>query len=275
MTISIVTDSLADLPQQLADTLEIAVVPLSVNFGMESYRTGLDITSAEFYVRLVTAKTLPTTSQPSVGQFTKTYSAIANRGHDIVSIHASSKLSGTFNAALQAAKEILGARVKVIDTSSASLAEGLVVTAAARTAQAGGSFDEVVAAAQDAVSKTDVYFVLDNLEYLQKGGRIGKASAFIGGLLSIKPVLTLRNGEVHPHERVRTHAKALARLKEIVQASAPYAEAAVLSGTIPDQILVETVRPLAPDLPLITGVVGPAIGTYTGPGVLGVAFRRH
>jgi DegV family protein with EDD domain len=275
MPVKIVTDSLADIPPELARTLGITVVPLTVTFGLESYRDGIDMTPEQFFARLVSEKVSPKTAQPSVGAFEEVYAALAAQGHDILSVHASSKLSGTFNSATQAAKSVHGVGIALVDTFSASLAEGLTVVAAARLAQAGAPLAEVVRMAQETASKVEVYFLLDTLEYLQKGGRIGKAQALVGTLLSIKPILTLREGEVHPFERARTRARAVERMKEVVRANGPYAEMALLHATTPDEMrtLAQELQPLCPDRPIISGAIGPAIGAYTGPGLLGVATR--
>ena len=276
MTVSIVTDSLADLPADLVQALGISVVPLTVNFGLESFRDSVDIDSQQFFAQLVSDATMPKTSQPSVGDFAEVYTKLASGGNDILSIHASGKLSGTINSATQASKDVQGVGIQVIDTLNASLGEGLVALAAARLANSGAALDAVADAARNAVSKLNLYFVLDTLEYLQKGGRIGKAQQLFGTLLSIKPILTLHDGEVHPLERVRTRAKAVQRMREIVEAGGPYAEAAVLHATTPQEMeaLASFVQPLAPNTPVIRGTIGPIIGTYTGPGVLGVATLR-
>ena len=276
MPVKVVTDSLADIPPQLAMDLGITVVPLTVTFGLESYSDGIDITPEQFFARLVSEKVLPKTAQPSVGAFEEVYGALAAQGHDILSVHASSKLSGTFNSATQAAKSVHGVGIAVVDTFSASLAEGLTVLAAARLAQAGAPLAEVEQAALSAVPKVEIYFLLDTLEYLQKGGRIGKAQALVGTLLSIKPILTLREGEVHDFERARTRARAVERMKEVVRANGPYAEMALLHSTTPEEVrkLAEELQPLCPDQPILAGTIGPAIGTYAGPGLLGMAIRR-
>ena len=276
MAVKVVTDSLADIPPPLAKELDIIVVPLTVSFGLESYRDGIDITPGAFFSRLASEKALPKTAQPSVGAFQEVYEQLAAQSHQILSVHASSKLSGTFNSASQAAKEVHGVGIELVDTLSASLAEGLTAVAAARLAQAGAPLAEVAQLARDAMSKADIYFLLDTLEYLQKGGRIGKAQAFVGTLLNIKPVLTIRGGEVHPHERARTRLKAVEKMKETIRANGPYAEMAVLHSTTPGEMraLAEELQPLCPAWPVIVGTIGSTIGAYTGPGVLGVATRK-
>ncbi len=276
MAVKVVTDSTADLPVETAEALEVTVVPLNVHFGAESFQDGVDLTAEAFFDRLTSGGVLPKTSQPSVGTFSQAYTALAGQGHEIVSIHVSAKLSGTYNSADQAARQMPEAKVVLVDSMGASAWLGLVVTAAARTAQEGASVDEVAQAARDAVDRMDLYFVLDTLEYLQKGGRIGRAQAILGSVLNIKPILTVHDGEVHAHERIRTWARAVERMKEIIREGAPYAEMAVLHSTTPADMeeLATALQPLCPDSPVIRAQVGPVVGTYTGPGVLGVAARR-
>ncbi len=276
MTVKVVTDSTADLPPELAKALDITVVPLNVHFGTETYLDGVDLTVDKFFERLSSSKVLPKTSQPLVGAFSQVYAGLAGQGHEIVSIHISAKLSGTCNSAVQAIQEAPKAKVTLVDSLGASIWLALVAMAAARVAQGGASQAEVAQTALDAIPQMDLYFVLDTLEYLQRGGRIGRAQALIGSLLSIKPILTIRDGEVHPYEKVRTGAKALARTKEIVREMAPYAELAVMHASRPAdaEALAAELQPLCPNSPIILTQVGPVIGTHVGPGALGVAMRK-
>jgi DegV family protein with EDD domain len=276
MAVKIVTDTVSDLPADLAASLGIKVVPMTVNFGTESLVDGVDISPDQFFERLATAPSLPKTAAPSIEAFAQVYREFTGQGHDVVSMHVSGKLSATLNSAVQAAAEVDSDRIQVVDSQAASLMQALIVTAAARAAQAGGSLEEVTQVARDSVAKTSLYFVLDTLEYLQKGGRIGRAAALVGGLLGIKPILTLHEGEVHPHEKVRTRAKAVARIVEIVQAEGPYEEIAILHASASDDAarLAEVVKPLSTGLPILTSQIGPIVGTYTGPGVIGIAARK-
>ena len=275
MAIKIVTDSTSDIPPELAESLGVHVVPLTVFFGDEAFRDGVEITRDEFFERLAKGDVLPRTTQPTVGDFEAVYSALAEEGHEIASIHVSSKLSGTINSALTASAQLSDANVAVVDSGLASLGLTLAVKAAAEAANAGASLEEVTAVARQTAEKVDVYFVLDTLEYLQKGGRIGKAAALFGGLLSIKPVLKIVDGEIHPHEKVRSRAKALARMREIASAGAPYEEIAFIHEISEDEVssMAAHLAPLA-KAPLIVGRMGSVIGTYTGPGVVGFALRR-
>ncbi|MCH8848869.1 MAG: DegV family protein [Chloroflexi bacterium] len=275
MTVKIVTDSTSDMPPELAAELGVTVIPLTVFFGEEAFKDGIDITRDEFMTRLTTGGVFPHTSQPSPGDFVEVYKKLTEAGDDVVSIHISDKLSGTLNSARGAVQELPNARIELVDTQLTSLALTLVVRAAAVAASGGATAEEVVRIADEASSKIDLFFLLDTLEYLSKGGRIGKAQALIGGLLSIKPVLKLVDGELHPHEKVRTRAKALARMKEIAAEGAPYEEIALIHELPAEDVreFEDVLRPLS-KAPLLTGRIGSVIGTHTGPNVIGFALRR-
>ena len=275
MNVKIVTDSTSDIPPELAAELGITVVPLTVFFGDEAFKDGIDITRDEFMKRLTSGGVLPRTSQPSVGDFLAVYKALTEAGDEVVSIHISGKLSGTLNSAHGAVQELPDARIELVDTELASVGTTLVARAAAVAANAGATVEEVARIAEQAASKIDLFFLLDTLEYLSKGGRIGKAQALIGGLLSIKPVLKLVDGEIHPHEKVRTRAKALERMKEIAAEGAPYEDIAFIHEASAEdvQAFEDFLQPLS-KAPLLVGRIGSVIGTYTGPGVVGFALRR-
>ena len=275
MAVKVVTDSTWDLPPELAEELGITVVPLSVLFGEEAYKDGVEITREAFFDRLVNGNVHPKTSQPSVGDFAAVYKELTDQGHEIVSVHIADKLSGTLNSARAAKLDLPEATITLVDSSTAALALGLVVKATAEAAQAGKTHAEVVAVAEDAAEKTEAYVILETLTYLQKGGRIGKAQALIGGLLSVKPILTIKDGEILPHEKVRSRAKGIAKLKEIAASSAPYAELGVIHEADSEIVteLVETLSALT-DKPVLIGKIGAVIGVHAGPDVVGIAFRR-
>ena len=275
MAVKVVTDSTWDLPPELAEKLGITVVPLSVLFGEEAYKDGVEITREAFFDRLVNGNVHPKTSQPSVGDFAAVYKELTDQGHEIVSVHIADKLSGTLNSARAAKLDLPEATITLVDSATAALALGLVVKATAEAAQAGKTHAEVVAVAEDAAEKTEAYVILETLTYLQKGGRIGKAQALIGGLLSVKPILTIKGGEILPHEKVRSRAKGIAKLKEIAAASAPYAELGVIHEADSEIVteLVETLSALT-DKPVLIGKIGAVIGVHAGPDVVGIAFRR-
>ena len=204
MAVKVVTDSTSDIPPDLAEELGVAVVPPMIFFGAEGFKDGVDITKDEFFEKLTTGDVMPTTAQPSVGDFLEVYRPLAEAGHDIVSVHLSGKLSGTVNSARLAAQEMPDATVEIVDTGLASVGVTLAVKAAVDAVAGGGSAAEAADAARKAAEETEVFFVLDTLEYLKRGGRIGGAQAALGSLLSLKPVLRLVDGEVQTSEKVRT-----------------------------------------------------------------------
>jgi DegV family protein with EDD domain len=281
--IAFVTDSTAGLPQDQIEKYRVTVVPLQVIFGTESFRDGIDLTQREFFERLKSARTLPTTSQPSVADFEQAYEdLLADPDVDsIISVHISSRLpSGTYSSAAQAAERIASGRNKkitVIDSWSAYMGEGLMVIDGARAAEGGASHEAVVKLIEEMRPNVKILLLVDTLEYLARGGRIGGAQAFLGGLLNIKPILHVDEGRVEPLERVRTRRKAMERLVDIgaemaagrpVQIAVGHAEAAedarTLSGLAHQKMNV--VEEFNSDL-------GPVISTHTGPGVLG--FVMH
>ena len=283
MALKIVTDSSCDLPPDLALSKGITVVPCYVYFGDQEFKDGLDLGPDEFYERLVASSDLPTTSQPSVADFIDVYRALSDEGHDVVSIHLSAKLSGTLNSALQAREALMsdtssqaasGGRIEIIDSNLASMALGLVVLEAAEMVESGATCDQVVEGVNANLPLTHCQFTLDTLEYLQKGGRIGKASAFLGSLLSIKPILRVHDGEVHPVERVRTRQKALNKLEEIVRGLEPVRRLGVIYNTSPGEAeaLRDRLSDLVPKEEIIMSRFGPAVGRYVGPNALGVGL---
>lgn len=278
MTIRVVTDSTADLPQELVQEMAVEVVPLKVRFGGEEFRDRVDLSTDEFYRRLTDGVVIPTTSQPSVGEFVEAYERLGQCSDSIVSVHISSLLSGTYNVALQASRQAqTKCPITVIDTLQASMGLGMVVVSAARTAQRGAGMDEVVEAARSASERCRCMVLLDTLEYLEKGGRIGKAKAMLGTLLRIKPMISVRDGEVHELAKERTLARAIARLKQTARESGPLEELSVLYSTTPDdaRLVADDLRQLLPDgkEPFFARF-GPVLGTYVGPGALGVGLLR-
>jgi DegV family protein with EDD domain len=276
VAVKIVTDSTADLPQDMAKELGITVVPLNVHFGTEVYRDGVEILPDEFYKRLVSSPRLPTTSQPTVGDFLQSYQELSQTTNEIVSVHISSKLSGTLNSANQAREQFQGdCRIEIVDSQQGSLGLGMVALSANQAAQRGASMDDVVKEARQAIPRVQFFGLLDTLEYLVKGGRIGKAQAFVGSLLHIKPILTCRDGEVHPLERARTRAKGIDRLCELVQEHMPLEELGVVYSTTPDEAhaLAQRLKPFLPNGEVFISQLGPVVGTYLGPGILGIGLR--
>ncbi len=275
--IKIVTDSTAYLPADYMQAHDIRVVPLSVHFGEEAFKEGVEISDEEFFARLKRSPDLPTTSQPSAGDFKKVFQELAEAGHEIVTLTISSKLSGTWNSAMMAKEMLPGAGISVVDSLSTSGGLQLMVYAAVEAAEAGASRQEVVDLVQGIVPKMNLFFVVDTLEYLAKGGRIGNAKAFLGTLLKVKPILALQEGAIEPLEQVRSKRKAQARLLELVERAVgdrgAEARVAVVNALVPKEATAlgqELQRRLGCAEP-IQADLGPVIGTHTGPGLVGIA----
>jgi DegV family protein with EDD domain len=277
MTVKIVTDSSADLPDALVKELGITVMPLYVRFGEEVLRDRVDISEDEFYNRLQNDPVHPNTTQPGPQDFVDAYQKLAQGADGIVSIHISSKLSGTCSSALQA-REMMGEKcpIEVVDSELLSMALGLVVLAAANAAKAGKSMDEVVETAKKTMPKIRLLALLDTLKYLLLGGRIGKAKALLGSILNVKPILTLKDGEVVPAGQVRTRPKGLDWLFEFVQGSANIADLAVVHSTTPDEAeaLAERIGSIYDRKKIVMSRLGPVLGVHIGPAALIVAVRE-
>ena len=277
MAIKIVTDSVADLPPALASANDITVVPAYVIIGNETFRDGLDITADRFYERLTTLSRLPTTSQPTMADFQTVYQRLLDQGHQIVSIHVSAKLSGTVNSATQA-KAALGdaSQIEIVDSQLASAPQALAVLNAAEWAREEPDFHEIARRVRVSLHRYRTYVLLDTLEYLQKGGRIGKAQAFVGGMLKVKPILTVQDGEVLPVERPRSRERGKARLVELVRDLSPVRQINISYSTDRVQALAiraELAEMVDPEH-LIESRFGPVLGTYLGPDALGVSVAQ-
>ncbi len=272
--VRLVTDSTADIPAELAAELGITVVPLQVIFGSESFRDGVDLSSEEFFRKLPEAEELPTTSQPSIGEFQEVYRRLAEETDHVLSIHLSSGFSGTVGAAEQAAATLAEeCQIEVIDSGTVSMAMGFSVIAAARAAAGGADVDTCGRIARSVLGRQRLAVALDTLEYLRRGGRIGRATAFIGGLLRLKPILTIRDGVASPLSRVRTRKKALDELLRVCLEPGDIEEAIVMHTTdIDDAVyLTEEIRRRFPNIPIHAGRIGPVIGVHAGPGLIGLA----
>jgi DegV family protein with EDD domain len=275
--IAIVTDSTADLTPELVEELGVTIVPLRVIFGNEAYREGVEITTEEFYERLVKSRQLPTTSAPSVGDFQEVYERLLKEADGIISIHISSKLSGTMQVAETARQSIAKPeRIELVDSQATSVAIGFVVMEAVEAARAGAKLAEVKAAAESAVQRTQVQFMLDTLEYVRRGGRIGRARAYLGTLLRVKPILSFREGEVYPEERVRTRARGLERIIQWAVRHQKVKRAVVAHATTLDEAesIRERLAMAFPSVKVHLMRFGPVIGTHGGPGTIGVGVME-
>lgn len=275
-TVRIVTDSTADLPQELAEQYGIIIVPLKVMFENEVYRDGMDIDAADFYKRMREKhNTLPTTSQPSPGEFVAVYESLTLKGNSVISIHISSALSGTFHSA-QLAKTMVDSKdIFVIDSRSVSMGLGLIVLAAAKAAKEGQNRKQILTLINDLIKKVNIFFVVDNLDYLEKGGRIGKAGALLGSLLNIKPILTIKDGQVAPLEKVRGKARALERMVDLAVDGYPQGSQLMCSVVHADDYislmkLQDKVVKTLNCSEIIISELGPVVGTHAGPGTIGL-----
>ena len=275
MTVKIVTDSVADLPSQVVDELGITVIPLNVRFGEEVYRDGIDLTTEQFYERLRYSKIPPVTSVPSPQSFAEAYDKLAEETDEILVITLSSKLSATYEVALQSIGLMKRkCRVEVIDSLTAVMAEGFVVIAAAKAAQAGSSLDEVMEVAHRNIKRVDFRAAFDTLEYLRRGGRIGKAQALLGSMLKVNPIITIKDGVVEPAGRTRSRAKAVDYLYNFALSFSHIEEMAVEDAACPDEAdkLVQRLSSRFPQGRIYRSKTTPVIGTHTGPGLLLVAI---
>jgi DegV family protein with EDD domain len=276
LSVRIVTDSTADLPPHEAQELGISIVPLSVIFGEEVYKEGVEMSPDLFYERLAHTKELPTTSAPSVGDFLEVYREVLKTTDEIISIHLASKLSATYDVACQAAAQLAdeGAHIEVIDSQSVSMGMIFMAAAAAKAAARGATIEEIKTLVEGMPPRLHIYIVLDTLEYVRRGGRIGRARAFLGTLMRVKPILSIHGGEVHPEERVRTRAHAMDRIFQM-STSYPSIEAIGVAYSTGAEEAEALKRRLEGEL---TGVnvqmtrLGPVVGVHGGPGTLGVGI---
>ncbi|MCX6059628.1 MAG: DegV family protein [Chloroflexi bacterium] len=277
--IAIVTDSTAYIPAEYVRQHNITVAPQVLIWDNQTFRDGIDIGSDEFFSRLKTAKVMPSTSQVSPASMQSIFQPLVDQGFEVVGIFISSKLSGTLQSAVQG-KEMMGSagdKVSLVDSQSTAMALGFQVLAAARSLEAGASLKETVALAEKAHSRTGIFFAVDTLEFLHRGGRIGGAQRFIGSVLNLKPILELRNGLVDGIERIRNKNKAHDRILELVaektKGKSNIRIASLHANAAEDAkaLLARAVKELNPVETIFTEV-SPVVGTHTGPGTVGLAF---
>ncbi len=276
--IKLVTDTTAYLPEAYVREHDVRVVPLNVHFGIEAFKETVEISNREFYARLKAAPALPTTSQPSAGDFYEAFKPLIDAGHEILALPISSKLSGTYTSAMAARAMLPDAAIQVVDTLSAGLALELMIHAAVKAIDGGATLPQVTG--QMEAMKGEIYtlFVVDTLEYLAKGGRIGSAKAFLGTMLSVKPILILKGGAIEAYEQVRTKRKAVARMLDLIVAHAgsrgPEAKITMTHALALEEAEAarrELVARLGCEEPSLSEL-GPVIGAHTGPGVVSAAI---
>ena len=277
--IAIVTDSTAYIPSDLIQKHNLTVAPQVLIWGEETFEDGVDIQPDEFYARLKTSKAMPTTSQVSISKMKSTFEDLVKQGYDVLAIFLSAKLSGTIQSAIQA-KDMMdeaGEKVTFIDSNSTAMALGFQVLTVARAVEDGANLEEAVALAEKAREHTGVYFAVDTLEFLHRGGRIGGAQRFLGTALNMKPVLAVQGGRVEAVERIRTKSKAIDRVFELVmeqcQGKSPI-HLATLHAAAEDEartLLDKAAKELNPTESILTSV-SPVVGTHAGPGTVGLAY---
>jgi DegV family protein with EDD domain len=273
--IRVVTDSACDLPDSLLAELGIGLVPLRIRFGDEELVDRTELSTKEFWSRCRQFQGLPETSAPSPGQFQTAFEAMRAEGADgVVCVNLSSKLSATIEAARQGAKALQGSLpIRVVDSLSVTLGQGLVTIEAAARARDGGDLDQVVAAAEGAAGRLKVYGAIDTLENLKRGGRIGGAQALLGSLLSIKPVIQVTGGQVEEESKQRTRGRALRYLASKVRDAGPIDRMAACGADAPDMDeFLGLLQAVASQTNMLVGEIGPVIGSHTGPGTVGVAW---
>ncbi len=276
--VAIVTDSSPYLPAELIEQHNIEVVPLNVIWDEDCYLDGVDITPEEFYQRLENARVMPSTSQPSVADFETKFRSLVEAGYDILAILISEDLSGTVSSAVQAKKLLPEANIEIVNSRSLAMALGFQVLAAAQAANQGSSLEKCKQIAEQARENTGVVFVVDTLEFLHRGGRIGGAKRFVGTLLDIKPVLAIDDGVVVSVDQVRTQKKALERIVDIIEervnghTQVRLATLHADNSQTAQQILEKAVDRIRP-VETVFSEVSPVIGTHAGPGAVGLAYH--
>lgn len=274
MTVKIITDSVADIPPDILKELDISIIPVLVRFGEETFRDGIDITNEQFYERLVHNKVVPTTTVPSLDLFARTYARVSEKAEEILVIMLSSKLSGLYNAALQSAGLMeSGSNIRVIDSGCAVMSQGFAVIKAAEAAKAGAKMETILEIVQKTLQRVDMRAAFDTLEYLLRGGRIGRATALMGSMLRVNPIITLKDGKVEPAGRARSRAKAMDSLYDFVASYKKIEALAVEEAACPQDAdeMVKRLGALFPEEKILRTHTSPVIGTHTGPGLLLVA----
>ena len=273
MTVKIVTDSLSDITSDIAEGLGITIVPLTVTFGQESFLDRITMNTNEFYYRLTHDATWPTTTQPPPVTFVDVYNKLAKETDEILVITLSNKLSGTYQSALSAKSMVeTGCRIEVIDSLTVAMGLGLIVIAVAKAAQAGANLNELTDLVHRAIPRSHLIAFFDTLKYLAKGGRIGKAKGLLGAMVSIKPILTVKDGEMSEKTKLRSRAAGIDYLYNFVAGFSHIEELAVEHATTPEDAeeLIERLSSLFPKERIYKSTISPVVGTYAGPGAMAV-----
>jgi DegV family protein with EDD domain len=277
MKVQVITDSTLDIPQNLADELGIRVVPIYLRFGDKTYRDGVDIRSDEFYSMLVSSPFHPATSQPNPEDFTAVYKDYCESVDGIVSIHISSKVSGTYNSAVMAQKTLESrCPIEVIDSKFNSAGLGLVVIAAARLAQSGASFSEVIGEANKAINQVSMFGMFETMKYLARSGRVNKTIATASRILNVMPLLTFHDGEIVRAGLVRTISKGMDKIYGYVKNNIPISELIIVHSKIADQAnqMKKRLLEFIEEEKISIAELGAGLGVHGGPGVLLAAIRR-
>ncbi len=277
MKLAIVTDSTAYIPEELLKKHNIYTIPLSVVFGDDTFREGIDITTAEFYKKVKEEADLPSTSQPPIGAFVQLFEELSETYDGVISIHLSKRFSGTFDAALSAGKMVDNIEVYAVDTALSAMPQGLFAIAAAELVAEGKSTKKILTYLEDMKEKTRAYFMVEDLAHLQRGGRLNKGQALIGSLLNIKPVLHIVDGLIVPFEKIRTQKKALNRIMSMLEDDVNNKNVKrVVFIHANNETQIEKMRDdfsaKYPDVETIISYFGPVVGTHLGEGSIGVSW---
>jgi DegV family protein with EDD domain len=272
--VKIICDSTGDIPEEIRKQYDITIVPLNVLFGRDSYQDRVNLTPEQFYKMLVESKIHPTTAQPAPGLFAEAYRKLAKETDEIMALTLSSELSGTYQSAVQAKQQVDShLKIEVIDSGWFCAGLMLPTLKAARAAEKGMNLTEITRMIKDILPKIRGYMILDTLEYVRKGGRIGAARALLGGVLNLHPILTLKNGVIQPVTQARGRAKAVEILVDLIKKTGNPEEIVVEDATTPDELedLAKRIRAAVPNAQIIRSKVGPTIGVHAGPRVMGAA----
>ncbi|MUV39050.1 Protein DegV [Lentibacillus sp. JNUCC-1] len=280
MKVAVVTDSTAYLPEEILDRHGIHIVPLSVVFGSDAYREGIDITTEDFYKKVKEAENLPKTSQPSIGEIENKYRELAETYDAVISIHLSSGISGTYQAAVTAGHAVEGIEVYPFDSEISCMAQGFYCIEAARLASDGAEPETITARLDEMKQHMRAYFMVDDLTHLQRGGRLSNAQAFVGSLLQVKPVLHFENKVIVPFEKIRTRKKAIRRivnmLKEDLSSGETYHIVFIHANN--ESAAIQLKEEIAEEYPKTENMIsyfGPVIGTHLGEGALGICWYKQ